>query len=224
MHERRHLCFGTRRIDDADEPREHEVAFEAFIRMRSVRRERVAGQPSPGDGKCAEGLTSQRVVRLQDLCATSRCQWSSLVADELTAATCEKDVRGSLRQHDAAVLLLHVAMKRAHQLALGGERHLADARQAHVERLGAETRLTRGHKQGAFRRVTLNRPPIIPFLDGRVVGPIRHGERPLEFGAQRAIERPTILALHGSHWRVTRARERDPAARGHDPRTSSRFS
>jgi hypothetical protein len=41
----------TRRIDDADQATEHEVLFDAFVRMSRMFRQRLACRPSSGDAE-----------------------------------------------------------------------------------------------------------------------------------------------------------------------------
>ena len=76
-----------------------------------------------------------------------------LLADQLRRVQRASSTSGApLVKTMPRVLLLGVAMDRAHQLALGGERHLADARQPLVERVRTETRLARRDQQRALGR------------------------------------------------------------------------
>ena len=135
----------------------------------------------------------ERVVGLQDLGPAGRRQRPTAVADHLEAAARQEHVGRALREHDAAALLLRVAVDRAHQLALGRERHLADARQPLVERVGAQPGLARGHQQRAFGGVPVHDPAAVALLDDGVVRPIGDRQRTLELDAllaARAARRP----------------------------------
>ena len=91
--------------------------------------ERVVGEPADGDAERAQRLAGQRVVRV----AGSRARRSA-VSGRASSPTsscvqrAEQHVGRALGEDEHAVLALGVAMHGAHQLALGRERHLADAR------------------------------------------------------------------------------------------------
>jgi hypothetical protein len=78
-------------------------------------------------------------------------------------------------------------MDGAHQLTLGGERHLADPRQPGVERGVGESGLPRRDEQRALGRVALHHPASVALVHGGVVRAVRDRERPLELIAEGAI-------------------------------------
>jgi hypothetical protein len=159
-----------------------------------------------------QGLTRQRSF-VSRISPDERCQRPSFLTDELKAAPC-RSTSGAL-VNTMPRSSCSVAMKGAHQLALGGERHFADARQACVERFGAETCLSRGHQQRTFCRITLHRPSAIAFLHAGVVCPVRNGQRALEFYAAWTLDGSPVLTLH-SPWGVARPFEPDTRTRSND--------
>ena len=85
-------------------------------------------------------------------------------------------------------------MNRAHQLALGGERHLANPREALLQFLVGQAGFARGHDQRTLGRVALNPPAPVALLQDGVVGAVSRAECVGDFGAQRPFwERMTIL-------------------------------
>ena len=91
---------------------------------------------------------------------------------------------------EQTLLPLGVTVNRAHQLALGGKRHFADALEAGVERLLLQPGLARGDDQRAFGRVALHRPAPVALLQHGIVGAVGDGQRAHQFEPQRAIDRP----------------------------------
>ena len=71
-------------------------------------------------------------------------QRARILSRELVRATRQKDVGRALGRGKQALLAFGVAVDRAHQLALGGERHLAETREADVERFHLQPRLAGG--------------------------------------------------------------------------------
>ena len=115
---------------------------------------------------------------------------------------------------EQTLLPFGVGVHRAHQLALGGERHLADAGEAGVERLGLQPGLARRDDQRAFGRVALHRPAPVALLQHGVVGAVGDGERAHQLEPQRAIDRPAPVTPHFAFRRVAGAAE---ASRARSP-------
>ena len=78
-------------------------------------------------------------------------------------------------------------MDGAHQLPLGGERHLADAPEAGVERVRLEPRLAGGDEQGALGRIALHPPASVLLLEGGVVRPVGGAQGAPHLLPQRAV-------------------------------------
>src|SRR5688572_8192388 len=98
-----------------------------------------------------------------------------------------------------------MAMESAHQLALRRKRHLPDTGQSAIEHLRLQAGFSRGHQQGAFRRISFNDPAAVLLVNGGIVRAIRHGERPFELGAEWTIDWSAAFALDGADRRVSRA-------------------
>ena len=146
--------------------------------------------------------------------APLRRQRPPLLADLLLSAAREQYVRSALRESEQHLFALRVGVHGAHELPLGGERHLADALEACVEHFRFHSSLARGDDQGSFRRIALHRPAPIAFLENGVVGAVGRGERAVDLGAQRAIDLAAVRPPHGADRRIADALEVDAAARG----------
>ena len=107
-------------------------------------------------------------------------------------------------------LLLRVGVHGAHQLALRGERHFADAREARVERVGLQAGLARGDDQRAFGRVALDRPAAVVLLQHGVVRAIGGRERAIQLEPQRPVDRAAAVPRDLAFRRVPGAAERRP--------------
>ena len=89
-----------------------------------------------GDAERAQRFAGQLLVRLPGSAARrSVAQGPGLLADQLLRAAREQHVGSALGEDQQALRPLGVAVDRAHQLALGGERHLPHAREARCQRL-----------------------------------------------------------------------------------------
>ena len=119
-------------------------------------------------------------LALQNLRAALLCQRLALFADQLLRTTREQYVRRALGEDEQALLALRIGMDRAHQLALGGERHFADALEARVERFILQAGFARRDDERAFGGVALHRPAAIALLQDGVVGPVADSERALQ--------------------------------------------
>ena len=196
--------LGPRRVDHANQAREHQVLFDAVVRAPAVSGERIPGQPSGGDPEGPQCLAGQPVVGLQDLCPALGRQRAPLGAHELAAAAAQQDVGRAFGEDDQAVLLFGIAMQGAHELALGGKRHLAHARQAGLERLRLHARFPRRHEQRPFGRVAVDDPPAVVGHDGGVVGAIRDAQGAFQLDLERSVDRSAAVASHFTVGRVPR--------------------
>ena len=189
------LRLRARRIDHADQAGEHQALFDALVRIGArAPRARPASQPAGGDAKRAQRFAGQRFVGLQNLLATRGGERPPVLADDFERASRQQHVGRPLGEHDAGVFLRRVAMDRAHQLALGRKRDLADARQPLVEVGGAEAALAGRDDQRALGGIALHGPPAVALLHGGVVRAIRHRERALDFEPERTLDRSAAVA------------------------------
>src|SRR5690606_28807731 len=133
--------FGARRIDHADETEEDQVLFDRLV--DSLRTERIARQQAQRDPERAHALPREIVDRLAYLLAALRRQRDLLLADFFLRAACKQDIRRAFREREQEFLALRIAVNRAHQLALGGERQLRETLEARAH-LVREPRLARG--------------------------------------------------------------------------------
>ena len=108
----------TRRIDDADQAGEHEVLFDASVRMSRMLRQRLARQPSSADAERPRSLARERLVRLNYGGAPLGGERLLLLPDQFPGAPRQQDVRSALREDHSAILLPCISMHCAHQLAL----------------------------------------------------------------------------------------------------------
>ena len=153
----------------------------------------------------------ERLVRAPDLLAPlGRQRHARCVADELAGAAREQHVRRALGEHDARGPRARRRDARAHQLALRRERHLADARQARVERLRAQPRLARRDEQRALGRIALHRPAPVALPHRGVVRAI--GRARARARARRASVAVDRAAVRRGAPRP-RARSRSPLKR-----------
>ena len=133
------------------------------VRRQDARRALRSASPAsqrPATPSVRSASPASASLVCENLRAARRCQRPAVLADEFERAAREQHVGRALGEHDASVLSPSVSpMDRAHQLALGRERHFADPRQALVERLRAEARLAGGNEQRPFRRIALHGPP-----------------------------------------------------------------
>ena len=115
----------------------------------------------------------------------------------------QQDVRRALGEGEQALLPLGIRVDRAHQLALGGERHLRHAHEARVERLVVQPGLPRRDDQRALGRIALHGPAALVLLEDGVVGPVGGGQRAHELDPQRARRwrrrRPAARRPRGSY-------------------------
>ena len=117
-----------------------------------VRRERAVGRRAVRDTERAQRAAGQRVVRLAESAArrfsvSGRCPspTSSLRASR------EQHVGRAFREQQHAPCRFGVRVERAHQLALGRERHFADAREPARQLLRLQPRFPRGDDERALR-------------------------------------------------------------------------
>ena len=179
------LRLVARRIDHADQPSEDEVLLDALVELLVL--ERVRRQRAEGDARAcaaprrpvprssAESPRGARAVSGLVSSPTSSCEQR---ASSTSGAPLVKTSRRSCRSASR--------VNRAHQLALGRERHFADAREARVERFILQPGLARRDDQRAFGRIALHRPAPVALLQHGVVGAVGDGERALQLDPQRA--------------------------------------
>jgi hypothetical protein len=82
----------TRQIDDADQAGEHEVLFDACVRMSRMLRQSLARQPSSGDAERPQRLARKLLVRLEYGCAPLGGERSPLLPDQFPGAPRQQDV------------------------------------------------------------------------------------------------------------------------------------
>jgi hypothetical protein len=159
------LRLFARRVDHADYADEDQLLLDAVVRLRrGLWRERPEG-----DAEGPERLAREPLGRGPSLRPSLCGQQPGFVAGDLVGAAREEDVRRALDEQDTALGLLCVLVDRTHHLALGRERHLANALEASVERFLSEPNLARGHDQGSLGGITLHAPAAIVVAEGRVV-------------------------------------------------------
>ena len=82
-----------------------------------------------------------------------------------------------------------------HQLALGGERHLADALEPRRARLGQPLELRLGDEERRLGRIALDRPLAVVLAQHGVVGQAAAAEHDAHLVEQdRVVERPPVDA------------------------------
>ena len=155
---------------------------------------------------CAAPDRPSSLDRREDLGAALRRQGRDAVAHELACAAGEQD-SGAPFAKTASRRLARVGVHRAHQLSLGREGHLADARESRVEpapRRGPTFRAATSKR--ALRRVALDVPSPSRSSQRRRCSP----------GCRRASVRSTSRHSRPVE-RPPAARETRPSARNRDP-------
>jgi hypothetical protein len=109
--------FSARRIDDANQPGEHEILFDTFVEPCRMLRKGVRCEPAASNRQRPERLAREGVVRLEYGGAPFRGERPSLLAYEFSRAARQQDIRGAFGEHDAAVSVFGVPVQCAHQLA-----------------------------------------------------------------------------------------------------------
>ena len=214
----------ARRIDHADQPGEHEIPLEcspiSSALERSVRRCAVR------DAERAQRAARQRSFACENLRAAASVRQrpasspTSSCVQRVSSTSGAPFVNTSTRPSVSAS-----RVDRAHQLALGRERHFADALETRVQH--------RRRRSPAFRAATMSAPSVGSpctvqrpscSLQRRVVGAVGDGQRALQFDSQVAGDRRRRLPLaprrsaHSPSRRTSRGRSPSrPRAR------SSRF-
>ena len=134
------LRLRPRRIDHADQSGEDEILFDAFVGMRGVL---APARPSVSQRTATPSVRSASPASASLVCRISR----AALGRQRPPARRRRPRRVHRASSTSGAPLVKTTPRvlprpvsrwsGAHQLALGGERHLADARQALVERVGA---------------------------------------------------------------------------------------
>ncbi len=207
------LRFVARRVDHSDQPEEDEIVLDALVNL--VAPERVLRQRSEGDTERSQRFSRQVFIATRNLRAAFGRERSRLFADKLLRAAHEQDIRRAFGQDEQAFLPLGVAVNRAHELALGGEGHFADADEPGGEALRPRARALRAATiKRALGRVALHDPASVALLQRCIVGPVGRGERTQELEPERAVDRSSTVAPNVAFGCVARAAQSDAPACG----------
>ena len=144
-----------RRVDDPDHPEVDELALDRLVLRGLLVRPAAAGRR-----RRASAARGRRAARRSARISLRRRvrQRPHLAADPLLGAAGEQHVRCALGDDGEPELASCVGLERAHQLALGGERHLADALEPRAARLGQPLDLRLGDQERRLGGVALDRP------------------------------------------------------------------
>src|SRR5215203_3468807 len=181
---------------------------------------RKAGLSADALGSRFERVGEVPFARSTYLLATLIGQGARLPTDVLVRTAAHQHVGCALGKHDQALRLIGVFVDRAHELALGGERHLPHPLKARAECLGRESGLARRNDQGAFRRISLHAPAAVALLQDRVVRPVGGYQGPLDLRTQRRflqgfplVPEPALRCVSGPGNVYPAARRNDCADR-----------
>jgi hypothetical protein len=177
----RHTRLGPRRVDDADHPQVHQLAFELLQRFERLvgrprrRRGLDVGERPVGDCERAERQVGQPLDVGGDLRSADVGQPLDLAGDPLVGATGQQHVGGALRHDVDAALPLDVGLEGAHELALRCEGHLGHPLETGLAGLG-DAQLGLGHQEGGLGGIALHGPFPAVLAQHRVVGEAPAGQ------------------------------------------------
>jgi hypothetical protein len=173
--------LGSRRVDDPDQPEVDQLVLDPLVRSR------VGGQRPIGHGQGPQGEIRQPVDRLQHLGAAPGCQRAHRAGDAFGGAAPEQHVGRALGDGADRSRVLGVRLQRRHELALRGERELADALESRPPCVREAVDLGLGHEEGPLRRIALDPPFAVALAQGRVVGEAAGTDQGAHLFQQRAL-------------------------------------
>ena len=157
--------FRPRRIDYPDQAEVDELPLDRFV----LRRRFVRWQRPVGDRERSHCEVAEPVDRREDLAPALLGKRAHTAAEALLGATGKQHVGSALRDDGEAGLALAVGVQRGHQLALGGERNLADALEPRAPSLGQPFHLRLRDQERGLGGITLDRPLAVDLPQHGVV-------------------------------------------------------
>ena len=141
--------FVARRVDHPNQTGEHEIALD--VRADTFRRQRAVEGRAVGDAQRAQCASRQFVVGRR--IARAACSDSGRHASPTSSlrAPREQHVRSAFREQQRATFGVRVRVERAHQLAIGRERHFADTSETARQMVAASP---------AFCAATISAPSV----------------------------------------------------------------
>jgi hypothetical protein len=144
-----------------------------------------------GDGQGAKRRLAEAIDRGQDLGSSRAGQLLARCADPFVRAARQQYVGGALGDHRDLALSRGVGFDAAHELALGGERHLTDAREAGGALLG-DAELALRHEERCVGGIALDRPGPVVVAKDRVVGQAPSAQHDADLLEQRPVVRQFV--------------------------------
>ena len=203
------LGLGAQRIDDPDQRHQQEIG-DGCHRIGARGRHRGVVDVANRECQDAESLLGHLLIRGEELGAHVGDR-SFLAVPERTTAPVDDDVRCTLDRHemgsvqDAAGQPVGPVVERRHELVLGVERHLGDARERGAGLLGADAHLRGEHDE---RRLGGIADDGLVVTDGRIAG-----EHQAEREAAEVGHRPAADAENRARLGVAAALDPEPLAR-----------
>ena len=191
----RRLGLRARRVDDAQNADKDQFLLQRLHFGVGCGLIALMRNAAVGDAQRAQRLGGQLLDRGQNLRPPFFSQRAHLVAATFVRAARQQHIGSTLGDHGHRICVLGVGLHCAHQLAVGGEGHLADAGKALVHLFGADADLARRHHQRRLGRVALDSPGTLLLFEHGVVRQRAAQQRTAHIGQQDWVGRLLAAAV-----------------------------